>query len=147
MNIYFDKLDKYTAVARDLGLLALRLGVGFFFFYVHGLPKLMAGPELWAKLGGAMGNLGINFAPVFWGFLAASAECLGGLFLMLGLLTRPAAAVLCFNMLVATVMHLSSGDGLKGASHAAESLFVFLALLLAGAGRYSADQGLFKGRF
>jgi len=141
-----EKYEKFLAQGRDAGLLALRLGVGFFFFYVHGLPKIMAGPELWLKIGGAMGNLGIHFAPVFWGFMAAVAECGGGALLILGLLTRPAAAMLTFNMFVAAVMHLALGQGLKEAAHAAESMFVFLALLLAGGGRWSLDQLLFKGK-
>lgn len=132
---------------KDLGLLAIRLGIGGFFFYVHGLPKVLGGQEVWLKLGGAMGNFGVTFAPAAWGFLAAAAECGGGLLILLGLLTRPAAAALTFNMLVAAVMHLALGDGLKGVSHAAEAMFVFIGLAAAGAGKYSLDHRLFKGRF
>ncbi len=62
----------------------MRLGVGLMFFFVHGLPKMQAGPELWTKLGVAMSNVGITFAPDFWGFMAASAECFGGLLLAAG---------------------------------------------------------------
>ncbi len=124
-----------------------RLGIGLFFFYVHGLPKIMAGPELWAKLGGAMGNLGVTFAPAFWGFMSASAECFGGLFVALGLLTRPAAALLAFNLFVAAVMHLSGGQGIEIASHAAEDMFFFMGLILTGGGRCSVDRLLFKGKF
>lgn len=130
---------------RDCGLLVIRLGVGLMFFFVHGLPKIQAGPELWAKLGGAMGNLGISFAPAFWGFMAASAECFGGLFLAAGLLARPAAAAMAFTMLVAATMHLAAGDGLKGAAHAAELFFVLSGLVLAGAGRFSLDRKIFGG--
>jgi len=131
---------------KDAGLLLARVGIGFFFFYVHGLPKIMAGTPVWEKLGGAMANFGITFAPAAWGFMAASAECFGGLFILLGLLTRPAAAALTFNMFVAAAMHLGMGQGLKEASHAAEAMFFFLGLAFAGGGRYSLDQLLFKGR-
>jgi len=126
--------EKLLHHGKDAGLLLARAGIGFFFFYVHGLPKITAGAPVWEKLGAA------------WGFLAASAECFGGLFILLGLLTRPAAAVLTFNMFVAAAMHLGMGQGLKEASHAAEAMFFFLGLAFAGGGRYSLDQLLFKGR-
>lgn len=138
--------EKLLVHGKDAGLLLARAGIGFFFFYVHGLPKLTAGAPVWEKLGGAMANLGITFAPAAWGFMAASAECLGGLLILLGLLTRPAAAVLTFNMFVAAVMHLAMGQGLKETAHAAEAMFFFLGLAFAGGGRYSLDQLLFKGK-
>jgi len=141
-----DEWDRAFDSGRDCGLLILRAGVGLMFFFVLGLPKIQAGPELWAKIGGAMANFGITFVPVFWGFMAASAECFGGLFLAIGLLARPAAAAMAFTMLTAAVMHLSAGDGLKGASHAVELFFVFSGLTLAGAGRFSLDRRLFGGK-
>jgi len=142
-----EKYDRMLAGSRDAGLLIIRVGLGAAFFYIHGLPKMAAGPELWAKLGGAIGNLGVHFAPAFWGFMAACAECIGGAFLALGLLTRPAAAVMAFNMLVAATMHLAMGQGLGAASHALENLIMFAGFTLIGAGRYSLDHKLFKGRF
>ena len=145
MNL--EKYDKALGTARDAGLLVMRVGVGLCFLYIHGFPKITAGVELWVKLGGAMGNLGIHFAPGFWGFMAASAEFFGGACLVLGLLTRPAAAVMAFNMLVASVLHLSQGDGLQTASHALENMFLFAGLILTGGGRYSLDRQLFKGSF
>jgi putative oxidoreductase len=140
-----DSWNRAFDSGRDYGLLILRLGVGLMFFFVHGLPKIQAGPELWAKIGGAMANFGITFVPVFWGLLAASAECFGGLFLAAGLLARPAAAAMAFTMLTASVMHLSAGDGLKGASHAVELFFVLSGLALTGAGRFSLDRKFFGG--
>jgi putative oxidoreductase len=124
---------------RDLGLLILRVGLGAMFIY-HGLPKLLAGPALWAQLGTATGTLGIHFLPVFWGFLSAASEAIGGLFLLLGFLTRPACLLMFINMAVATSMHLGKGDGLGVASHAIEVGIVFLSLVLIGPGRYSLDE-------
>ncbi|HNT96830.1 MAG TPA: DoxX family protein [Elusimicrobiales bacterium] len=141
-----DSWDSAFDSGRDYGLLVMRLGVGLMFFFVHGLAKIQAGPELWAKIGGAMANFGVTFLPAFWGFMAASAECFGGLFLAAGLLARPAAAAMAFTMLVASVMHLSAGDGLKGASHAVELFFVLSGLALAGAGRFSLDRKFFGGK-
>jgi putative oxidoreductase len=143
-----ENLLKFLAgEGKHYGLLAARAGIGLCFFYIHGLPKIIAGPALWARLGGAMGNLGIHFAPAFWGFMSAAAECFGGLFVALGLLTRPAAAFLAFNLFVATTMHLTLHQGLAAASHAIEDMFFFLGLMLLGSGRFGLDQKLFKGRF
>ena len=125
---------------RDLGLLLLRLGVGGMFALVHGGPKLLGGPERWSQVGSAMGSLGIQAFPVFWGFLAAASECVGGLCLMLGLFTRPAACFMAMTMAVAATMHLTRGDGLPVASHAIEDGIVFLSLILIGAGRYRVGR-------
>ncbi len=124
---------------RDLGLLVLRVGLGAMFI-THGLPKLLAGPALWAQLGSATGNFGIHFLPVFWGFMAAASEGIGGLLLLLGLLSRPAALSLFLTMVVAASFHLGKGDGLGIASHAVEAGIVFLSLILIGPGRYSLDE-------
>ncbi len=125
----------------DVGLLVLRLVIGLSMLGFHGWDKLVGGPELWAQIGGSMGNLGISFAPTFWGFLAAFAEAIGSLLLVLGVLFRPAAAMLAFTMVVAVVVHVkmppeSPNAGWLGASHALELLGVYVALLLTGAGRY-----------
>ena len=128
------QLDRY----RDHGLLLLRVGIGISFM-VHGFPKLQAGPELWTGLGGALGALGIHFAPTFMGFMAASAEFFGGLFLALGLLTRPAVFFMLNTMIVAMAMHLSKGDSFQQYSHALEAGILFLSLLLIGPGRFSLD--------
>ena len=124
---------------RDLGLLVLRVGLGAMFIY-HGLPKLLAGPALWAQLGTATGTLGIHFLPVFWGFLSAAAEGIGGLLLLLGLLSKPACLLMFINMVVAASFHLGKGDGLGIASHAIEVGIVFLSLVLIGPGKYSLDE-------
>ena len=128
-------LDKH----RDTGLLILRIGMGIMFMF-HGAPKLFGGPEVWTKVGMAMGAVGITFMPVFWGFMAAISEFIGGLLILLGLLTRPASMLLFITMAVAASMHLGKGDGLGGASHAIEAAVVFLSLILIGPGKYSLDE-------
>jgi len=130
----------------DLGLLLLRLAVGFSVLIFHGWGKLTGGPETWARVGESMGNLGLNVWPAAWGLAAALAESLGSLLLILGLLTRPAAALLAITMLVAVSRHLglppeAAAAGWKGASHALELLGVYLALLLAGPGAYAFTRG------
>ena len=125
-----------------LGLLLLRVGLGVMFM-VHGLPKLAGGPEAWTGLGGVMKTVGLGFAPAGWGFLAAMAEFGGGLLLATGLWFRPACAALFGTMLMATVMHLSKGDGFEESSHAMEAAIVFAGLFFTGPGRYSLDERLF----
>ncbi|MBD3345404.1 MAG: DoxX family membrane protein [Chitinivibrionales bacterium] len=113
-------------------------------FLFHGWPKLTGGPEKWEMVGGAMQNLGINFAPVLWGFMAAISEFFGGLFLIAGLFTRIASAFMFTTMFVAASMHLGRGQGLGTASHAIELGIVFLSLIFIGAGKFSVDALLFK---
>lgn len=129
----------------NLGLLLLRVGLGVMFM-LHGYPKLVGGPAAWVGVGGVMGTVGLGFAPAFWGLLAALAEFGGGLLLGLGLGFRLACFGLLVTMAMATVMHLSKGEDFSAYSHALESAFVFLGLLLAGPGRYSLDERLSGSR-
>ena len=126
----------------DLGLLLIRLGIGGSVLVLHGWTKITAGPALWAKLGAAMGHLGIHFLPVFWGFMASLAESLGSTLLILGVFFRPAAACLAFNMFVAALVHLNmpagaANAGWSGASHALELCAVYLGLFFIGPGKFS----------
>jgi putative oxidoreductase len=132
MKYSFQFLDKY----RDFGLLLLRLGLATMFIVYHGWPKLVAGPERWESIGGAMGSLGITFLPVFWGLMAALAETVGAFLLMLGLFTRYALLFLLITMIVAAASRLAEG---LNALHAIEIGIVFASLLFIGPGRYSLD--------
>ncbi len=128
-------LDKY----RDIGLLILRVSIGIMFM-IHGMPKLIAGPEKWVMLGGTMKSLGVGFAPMAWGFMAALSECAGGLLLALGFFTRPACFCLLSTMIVAASMHISKGDPFVAYSHAVEAGILFLSLIFIGPGKYSLDD-------
>jgi len=125
-------LQKY----RDFGLLLLRIGFGGMYLF-HGWPKISGGPERWTKVGGAMGNFGIDFLPAFWGFLAAVSEFFGGLCLIFGLFFGWAGLLMGVTMVVAAVSHFSRGDGLSGASHAIENSIVLFSLIFIGPGKYS----------
>jgi len=132
----WEKLEKH----RDLGLLVARVGLGAGFIYFHGWAKLMAGPERWAGLGEAMGNLGITFFPTFWGFMAAMAETLFALFIAIGFLYRPACAFLAFGMFVASLSHIVSGRGSPGNSM--KYMMIAAGFMLVGPGTYSLDAWL-----
>jgi putative oxidoreductase len=133
------KLDRY----RDAGLLFLRIGIGILFL-LHGWPKISGGPDLWGKLGGEMGKIGLGFAPAFWGFMAAFAEFGGGILLMLGFLFRPALLLMIITMLVAIMHHFTGGDPASNAYQAIEMAILFISLFFIGAGKYSLDEGLFR---
>ena len=128
-----------TQYFNDAGLLVLRLGIGAIFIG-HGAPKILGGPERWKGLGMAMTNLGIDFMPVFWGFMAACSEFFGAIFLILGLLFRPASFFMAFTMVVATIMHLSNGDGFTVSSHPMKALIIFLSFIIMGPGKYALDE-------
>jgi putative oxidoreductase len=135
---------KFFDKNKDLGILILRIGVGLSFILVHGLPKITGGPEFWTRLGGAMGNLGITFAPNFWGLMSAFAEFGGGILILLGLFTRPAAAFMAFNMFVATLSHFVRLDPWGRVITPIELGSVFLGLIFIGAGKYSLDYIISK---
>ena len=67
--------NKYST---DYGLLIIRAGMGILFL-IFGWPKIIGGTEMWNGIGGSMANVGIHFAPTFWGFMAAFAEFAGGI--------------------------------------------------------------------
>jgi putative oxidoreductase len=130
--------------SRTWGLTVLRVGLGAMMAAAHGWGKVVGGEERWTKLGGAMAHLGIDLAPTFWGAAAAFTELVGGLLLVVGLFTRPAAALLVFTMLVAAVSHYAGDPSLKAISHPVETGLGLLCVLIAGPGRYSLDARLRK---
>jgi len=139
------KKNILTSSAPNVALLILRIGIGLMFM-IHGIPKLTGGVSTWEFLGSQMSVLGIGFGLTFWGFMAAISESLGGLLLIIGLFTRPAAILMLFTMFIAAMMHFSNGDGFKGASHAMELGIVFISVIISGAGKYSLDQLVFKNK-
>jgi putative oxidoreductase len=127
--------------AADFGLLLLRLAGGLSLALAHGLGKFPPSARFVERVGG----MGFP-APELFAWLAALAELGGGILLALGLLTRPAAALVAGNMLVvALVAHAGDpfGDREKPVLFAA----IALTILLKGPGRYSLDALLFgRGR-
>jgi putative oxidoreductase len=129
-----------------LGLLLIRLGVGASLLLFHGYGKITGGPESWERIGNNMANLGLGFAPAFWGFMAAIAESVGSALIILGILFRPACILVAITMLVAMTRHLGlpegePGSGWSGASHALELFAFAVGLLAAGPGKYRLRFG------
>jgi putative oxidoreductase len=133
-----------STAGADLGKLVLRLALGLLIL-LHGIAKLAGGP---AGIIGMVEQAGLP-GPV--GYLVYVGEVLAPLLVILGLWTRPAAAVIAVNMVVA--IGLAHMDQLwtltKSGGWALELqgmyLFSALALALIGAGRFSV--GGVRGRF
>lgn len=126
---------------REIGLLILRVGLGIMMM-LHGYPKLFGGPEMWTQLGEVTQTFGIDFAPIFFGFMASIAEFFGGLFLALGLFFKPTLGLLTIVMAVAAYSHIAAGDGFTETSHSIELAIVFISLLFIGPGEMSIDRKL-----
>lgn len=126
--------------------LILRLPIGFT-LAAHGSQKLFAwfGGYGLTGTGQWMDSIGIH-PGYLMAFLAGSAEFFGGLALVLGFLTRPAALVTAFTMLIAFTHHYPNGLFLanNGFEYALTLLAVTATLLVQGAGRYSVDHWLFN---
>lgn len=124
------------------GALALRVPVGLI-LAAHGAQKLFGWFGGYGLAGTAQWLESIGLAPgLLMALLAGGAEFFGGLALMLGLLTRPAALVSAFTMLVAIVsVHLGNGLFLanNGYEFALALLAATVALTFQGAGRLSLD--------
>lgn len=127
--------------------LALRVPLGII-FAAHGAQKLFGWFGGYGLEGTGQWMASIGLEPGYLMALAAgSAEFFGGLFLLIGLLTRPAAAVLAITMVVAIFStHISNGLFMtnNGYEFALALLAGVTALALSGGGRLSADQALVK---
>lgn len=128
----------YRETSENNAIFLVRVLIGIIMIY-HGVPKILGGLPAWLSLGQTLANFGIFFHPVAWGYMAAATETIGGLLLVLGLLTRPVAFMLCFNMIIASSKHLFSGQGIDAALHPLSLLAVFVFLLLTGPGKFSID--------
>ena len=132
-------------ISIDFGLLLARIGVGLSLVIFHGYHKLMGGPEMWAGLGDSMKYVHITSYPVVWGFLSAFAESICACLLVVGVLFRPAAFLVAFNMFVAVLTHLhmpadAPNHGWTGAAHALELMSVCLGFLFTGPGSLSLTK-------
>lgn len=125
----------------NIAALLFRLYVGYYFIPA-GWTKIIGGQEKWLWLGLQMGNLGIHFAPVFWGLAATIAEFLGGILLLFGFCTRFASPFLAFTMFVAATMHIKNNDPWTIYIWAIGYLVGFMLLAIYGAGAYSVDYWL-----
>lgn len=121
---------------RSWGIALLRVTVGVIFL-MHGGQKLFMG---FHNVAGFLGSLGIPW-PNLAAIVLTAVEFLGGIALILGLLTRCATTLLAIDMLVALLTyHVKNGFFLpKGVEFPMLLLVANINLMLAGAGALGVD--------
>jgi len=136
---------KAPSSAASLGLLVLRVVVGAI-FAAHGAQKIFE-----YTIPGTIGSfadMGVPLAEIA-APVVAFVELIGGILLILGLLTRPVGIILAIDMAVALILvHLPAGPwvGDGGFEFVAVLGVAALALALTGAGRFSVDGAVLRGR-
>ena len=123
----------------DTGKLILRLALGILIL-LHGISKLMHGID---PILGMVEGAGL---PRAFGYLVYVGEVVAPIFVIVGFLTRPAAAVIAINMLVAVflahqaMLFQLSKQG--GWALELQGMFLFTAIAIAmlGAGRFGVAR-------
>jgi putative oxidoreductase len=140
----------FTNEQIGISLLLLRVLLGVVFF-AHGAQKVTG----WFGGYGLAGTVGAfkNYMkiPASLTYISSFTEFIGGVFIVLGFLTRLTALGLIINMLVAIFkVHLKSGFFLhsgepnkgNGFEYNLALIAMALVLLITGAGTYSLDAAL-----
>lgn len=132
MNLF----TKNMSNAKDVGLLILRVVFGLTLLYGHGFGKLstiFGGQEIQF-----MDPIGIG--PTLSFYLAAFAEGICAILLIIGFYSRWATLILAINFIVILIFHIfMSGDVFDVLELRYLYFFTFLALMFTGPGRYSID--------
>ena len=117
----------------DAAWLPLRIGAGLL-MATHGWPKV----QNIEGFAGAVEGMGFP-APLFFAWVAALAELVGGLLVAAGALTRSASLSVALTMAAAAFLR-HGGDPLARKEKALLYLLIFAAFALAGGGPYSVDR-------
>lgn len=122
-------------------LLVLRVVAGAV-FAMHGYLKLSGGVD---GFGGILDGLGVPL-PMFFAWVVTLVELMGGIALILGLLTHLSSKLLGIDMIVAILLvHVKNGlTGPGGAELPLSLLAIVIALMVLGAGAWSIDAALMK---
>ncbi|MBY5350486.1 DoxX family protein [Rhizobium leguminosarum] len=123
----FERLSAY----RPYGLAALRI-ITALLFIEHGTMKLFAFPA--AQMAGPLPPLML---------FAALLELIGGILILVGLLTRPVAFLLAGEMAVAYFMAHAPNSFFPAINQGDAAIlfcFVFLYLFLSGPGAFAVDN-------
>jgi putative oxidoreductase len=140
-------LTKILTTQNSYAPLILRIPVGLT-LAAHGAQKLFGWFGGYGLEGTGQWMASIGLEPgVLMAALSGSAEFFGGLFLVLGLLTRPTAVVVAFTMLVAIFsVHIHNGLFMSnnGYEYALALFAVAVSLVVSGGGRISVDSLIVK---
>ena len=116
------------------GALVLRLALGACMVY-HGYGKVVPDHAM-DHFAHYIVSLGL---PYWLGYVSALTEFVGGILVLFGLLTRPAAALISVNMLVALVK-VDVHQGLDSCQLSGLLLATAVALVCIGGGAYALDR-------
>src|SRR2546429_2531832 len=120
----------------DIGKLILRVSLGVLVL-LHGIGKLISGPEFVLKVVGAAG------LPTALGYLVYLGEVIAPVLLIVGLWSRMAALIVAASLAVAVLLvmpeQIFALADTGGWAIELEGIYVFAAIAVAflGAGRYS----------
>ena len=136
-------LNKLFTTNDSLANLVLRVPTGII-LAAHGAQKLFAWFGGYGLEGTGQWMESIGLAPGFlMALLAGSAEFFGGLALIIGFLTRPAALVSAFTMVIA-IFSVHAANGLFMTNNGYEFALTLLAatgaLAIQGGGKFSIDS-------
>ncbi len=134
----------------SLGLAFLRIATGLMLMIGHGIGKIEKFDQL-KEVFKVPDFFPLKYMSPFFSLIATiGAEVGCSALLILGLATRPAAFIIAFTMIVAAFnIHATGpfflGPGAEGPKEPAILYLIpAIAILLAGAGSYSADAGILK---
>lgn len=136
-SLIIGPLAKLYASLHEFSETLLRVAAGVA-LAVHGAPKIMA----------PFGNIemveGLGFWPgVFWSPLLAATEFIGGILIVLGLWTRPAAFAGTIVLLVTVWFHwVTLGQGYSGAEKSILWAAILFFFAVRGGNRHSVDARL-----
>ena len=137
------QISKVIDSNAGLAPMALRVPVGIIFI-AHGAQKLFGSFGGYGLDGTGQWMASIGLEPGYlMALMAGGAEFFGGLFILLGLLTRPSALVLALTMVVAIAsVHLQNGLFMSnnGYEFGLVLLAASISLVFSGAGKLSADE-------
>jgi putative oxidoreductase len=131
-----EKCDLWRKRGKSAGLLVIRLGAGGFMAF-HGAQKIFT-PEFMPMMIDGVAKLGFPM-PTMFAWLAALSEFVGGLLIVVGLVTRIAAG---FIAIVMAVAFFGAHAGQPFMNRELPALFgiIMIGLKLTGAGCYSLDS-------
>ncbi len=136
--------NKLIATSSTLSSIPLRLGLGIT-MAAHGSQKLFGlfgGYGLQGTAGFFENSLGMK-PGILFASLAGGAEFFGGLLLLIGLATRPAAALIGFTMLVALAsVHSKGFFAPNGMEYVLVLILASASLVITGGGSWSLDKRL-----
>lgn len=146
-------IDSLVRTHDMVSLTVMRIGLGVVML-PHGLQK-MFGMFGGSGYTGTMAYFSSQGIPPFVTFLILCSEVIGSLFLIFGFATRVAAfGVLCVMLGATFLVHLPNGFFMNwGGTQAGEgfeyhilAIAMAVALMIAGAGRYSVDRVVYRNR-